>query len=280
MESACLTHTLTEAEHAAFERDGFFLIPGALTRTEAAHFASVVDEVDVRCRGERGLGAEERLNLHDTIGHDERLLDLIDWPTTFPKVWGILGWNIQLYHTQMIVTPPARRAEETRRLGWHQDNNRMNRDLEVELQPRISLKVAYFLNDLLEEGMANLYVLPGTHLMRQLLPPREGDPNPAGAMAVTARVGDAILFDRRLWHAASPNRSPVTRKVLFYGYSHRWLRPKCDMDTSRVWERCDPIRRQLLGARTTANGYFDPQEGDVPLRAWLCEHLGAQAVAA
>jgi hypothetical protein len=54
----------------------------------------VVDATDARYRLEHGLTAEDRLNLHDTIGYDERFLPLIDWPTTFPKVWGILDWNI------------------------------------------------------------------------------------------------------------------------------------------------------------------------------------------
>ena len=154
----------------------------------------------------------------------------------------------------------------------------MNRDLEVELQPRISLKVLYFLNDIPMAEMGNFYVIPRSHLTRRSEPSPHGDPNPVGSLAVTAQAGDALIFDRRLWHAASPNHSPVTRKVLFYGYSYRWLRPKCDMNTGHVWDDCDPIRQQLLGARTTANGYFDPQEGDVPLRAWLYDNLGAKAV--
>ena len=38
------------------------------------------------------------------------------------------------------------------------------------------------------------------------------------------------------------------------------------------------IRRQLLGAATSSNGYFDPTDDDVPLRSWIAEHLGADAV--
>ena len=154
----------------------------------------------------------------------------------------------------------------------------MNRDLEVELQPCISLKVLYFLNDIPMAEMGNFYVIPRSHLTRRLEPSPHGDPNPVGSLAVTAQAGDALIFDRRLWHAASPNHSPVTRKVLFYGYSYRWLRPKCAMNTVHVWDDCGPIRQQLLGACTTANGYFDPQEDDVPLRTWLYEHLGTKAV--
>jgi hypothetical protein len=52
------------------------------------------------------------------------------------------------------------------------------------------------------------------------------------------------------------------------------------MDVSRVWDQCDPIRRQLLGNCTSDNGYFDPQPDDVPLRAWIEEHCGEKAVVA
>jgi ectoine hydroxylase len=85
--------------------------------------------------------------------------------------------------------------------------------------------------------------------------------------------GSAVFFDRRLWHAASPNYSDVTRKVLFYGYSYRWLRTKDDMTIPPArMERSDPIRRQLLGDGVNANGHFTPTDADVPLRVWLKEH--------
>jgi hypothetical protein len=44
-------------------------------------------------------------------------------------------------------------------------------------------------------------------------------------------------------------------------------------------QKCDPIRRQLLGACTNSNGYYDPQAEDVPLREWLKQHLPDNAVA-
>jgi hypothetical protein len=280
MNRDCRNHLLTDTERETFDRDGYFFIPNALTPEEVERFVSIVDDTDATYRRENGLRAEERVNMHDAIGADARFLELIDWPTTFPKVWGLLGWNIHLYHTQLVVSPQLPPLPGKKRWGWHQDNNRMNKDMEVELQPRVSLKVLYFLNDIPTVGMGNFFVLPGSHLTRRLPDPiSEEDPNPQGTLGITAKAGDALIFDRRLWHAASENTSPVTRKVLFYGYAYRWLRTKCDMDVSQVWENADPIRRQLLGACTTANGYFDPQPDDVPLRTWIAENVGSEQVA-
>ena len=47
---------------------------------------------------------------------------------------------------------------------------------------------------------------------------------------------------------------------------------------SRLMERSDPIRRQLLGAKTYAMGTSSPREEDVPLRSWMLKHLGEKSV--
>ena len=218
------------------------------------------------------------LNLHDLVGRHDAYLELIDLPTTFPKVWGILGWHIQVFHTQLLVTPPAHRDAGRGAYGWHQDNNRMNLDLGPGPQPRISMKAGYFLSDLPEPGMGNLCVVPGSHVRGR--PELALGEQPDPVVEVTACAGDAVLFDRRLWHSASTNHSDVTRLFLAVGYSHRWLRPKSRIDLAAVPGTTDPIRRQLLGATSSANAWFDPVDDDVPLRTWIREHVGDEAVVA
>jgi Phytanoyl-CoA dioxygenase (PhyH) len=260
---------LSSAERDAFERDGFLLLSGALDARVLAELVAVAREEDERYRREPGVGSYHVLNLHDLVGRDPAWLELCDWETTFPKVWGILGWHIQLFHTQLIVTPPAPAGAGAGAYGWHQDNNRMNLDLETSPQPRISVKVGYFLTDVAAGG-GSLWVVPGSHACgRPELGPTE---SPEGAREITARAGDAIIFDRRLWHAASTNISEAPRIFLTYGYSYRWLRPKSAMDHIDLFDGLDPIRRQLLGWSSSANGYFDPMDEDVPLRAWIAVH--------
>ena len=43
------------------------------------------------------------------------------------------------------------------------------------------------------------------------------------------------------------------------------------MTVEPLYDRCDAIRRQLLGAATRNNGRYVPSEDDVPLRGWLHE---------
>ena len=276
MEDAAFGHLLTDDERAEVERAGYLLIRGALdTPTMQRLMASAMRE-DAGYRSQPGIGSHHVLNLHDLISRDEAWLELVDLPATFAKVWGVLGWHIQLFHTQLIITPPAPPGAPPGAYGWHQDNNRMNLDLETTPQPRVSVKVGYFLTDLPHPGMGNLTVVPGSHLHGR--PDQSSDEPPDGAVEIIAEAGDAVLFDRRLWHAASTNTSDRARVFVTCGYSYRWLRPKSAMQHADLFERVDPIRRQLLGWASTANGYFEPTDDDVPLRAWIRDHLGEDAV--
>jgi ectoine hydroxylase len=90
---------------------------------------------------------------------------------------------------------------------------------------RLSVKLAYWLSDVSEPGRGNLKVVPGSHLVNWIDGPPRRDipwPDPEGAVEVTAGPGDAVFFDRRIWHTRSRNYSPHSRKAVFLGYTYRW----------------------------------------------------------
>ena len=87
----------------------------------------------------------------------------------------------------------------------------------------------------------------------------------------------AVACCRRIWHSRSPNLSNLTRKVVWLGYSYRWLRAKDVMTVAHLYPRLDPIGRQILGDGLSANGVYDPADGDVPLRSWLREQCPQDA---
>ena len=301
MDAGWFDYCLSDDERLEFEENGFFIVEDALPPELVDNLIAVVDRLDAQYRAPVGaqdmgpspssvinpnrppgklLGPHERLNLSDFVGKDEIFLELLDWPKTFPKIWNLLGWNIQLYHSHLTVTPPSLpdETEVRKRFGWHQDSGRLNIELEGNPRPRVSLKVGFFLTDTRTRGCANFYIVPGSHLKNKLEYPADGVSNPDGTFEVRVPPGTAVFFDRRLWHAASPNHSDITRKVLFYGYGYRWLRPRDDMTVSHFMDQCDPIRQQLLGASTGGYGYTSPSDKDVPLKTWLSGHLGAEAV--
>ena len=273
MDVSALPYRLTDEERATFEAQGFLQIEDALTSEHVRLLTEVTDGVHER-RLAAGQDPTTAMFVPDFIGEDPLFLDLVDYAPIFPKMWGILGWNLSLYHAHLIVTPPSGAERSPATFGWHQDSGRVNFDLPAP-RPRLSVKVGYFLSDVSEEGRGNFWVIPGSHVAEQVDVPG-GEGQPTGAIPVLAKPGTAVIFDRRLWHAASPNWSDVTRKVLFYGYGHRWIRPKDEMTLSGFWADSDPIRKQILGYGTGANGFYSPTPEDVPLRAWLAEHSPAE----
>lgn len=276
MDASCLSYRLTDDERRTFDETGLLQIENALDAGQIAALTEAADRIyQTKIAG--GFDPNAALFYPNFIPDDPLFQSLVDYERVLPKVWGILGWNIYLYHAHLITTPPTGKPRDDKTFGWHQDSGRVNQEIECHPRPRLSLKVAYFLSDTSVEGRGNFWVLPGSQNDNTLTRPegRQGQPN--GAVPVLAKPGTAVLFDRRLWHTASPNWSEVTRKILFYGYGYRWIRTKDDMTVSDLWENADPIRRQMLGWGVNANGFYSPTDADVPLRVWLREHSPHEA---
>lgn len=275
---ATLDYVLTDEERRTFDETGLLIVEDALPPEDLEALTGVVDRLYEE-RLAAGHNPAERVFFPNFIPEDDLFLDLIDHPRVFPKVWGILGWNIFLYHCHLIVTPPSGESEPeaAKTFHWHQDSGRVNLEMETHPRPRLSLKVAYFMSDTSEPGRGNFWVVPNSQFRDTIELPRDGVGQPEGAIPVLAKPGTAVFFDRRIWHAASPNWSDITRKILFYGYGYRWLRTKDDMTVQDLWERCDPVRRQLLGDGVDCNGHYSPTDDDVPLRVWLRDRYPSAA---
>jgi ectoine hydroxylase-related dioxygenase (phytanoyl-CoA dioxygenase family) len=266
---------ITPEQRDEFRREGILLIRGALTEEHRARLEAAVDRVYAQEREAGRLKPDGTLHLLGFLDRDEEFGELLTHPATFPYVWGLAGWNIYSHHNHLDVTPPSP-TDEPPGWGWHQDGYRQNSDPESltgDVRPMLSLKVAYVLSDLSRTGRGATKVIPGSHLSNTLERTETGR-DPRGSTEITANAGDCFIFDRRLWHSRSVNRSTVTRKMLFVGYTYRWIRPLDDMPLDHEgewWRNRSPVQRQLLGEAThTANywgvnwdGYIDEK---IPLR--------------
>src|SRR5690242_8710770 len=91
---------LTDDERRFFNEQGYLIVPDALDRPMIDRLIHAVDRVDARERTPK-FGSERLLSYANILPEDDAFVDLIDWPRVFPKVWGILGWNIYVYHTHL-----------------------------------------------------------------------------------------------------------------------------------------------------------------------------------
>ncbi len=277
LDPTCLQYALTEEERETFEREGYLIVEDALP---AETVDSLIGTVD-RCYRDNLLTDVVESTIKGYVAAPNFLaaapafFDLVDYERILPKVWGILGWNIFLYHSHLIITQQAPGVFDANgeTFHWHQDSDRLNFDVETDPRPRLSLKVGYFLTDLTEAGRGNFWVIPGSHMRNTIELPPDGLGQPEGAIPVLVKPGTAVLFDRRMWHCGTTNYSPIVRKVLFYGYGYRWIRPRDQMTIPpEIYEAASPIRKQLLGHTTSEYGRSSPSDKDVPLRVWLGEH--------
>ena len=99
MSSAWLENLVTPEEERDFAENGYMVIEDAIPQDLVERATRVVDRLTADQKAKEGLGPKDGINIFDFIGKDDVFLELLDYPTTFPKVWGILGWNIQLYHS-------------------------------------------------------------------------------------------------------------------------------------------------------------------------------------
>jgi ectoine hydroxylase len=250
---------------AAFERDGYVVLEGALSPDEVERMKAALDRV--YAEEVRAGSLEDGGPLHTLAfcGRDATFLELLDHPAVLPTIVELLGPNIYMYHCHCDVHPPE--DDKPQPWGWHQDGGVMNRDLESEPRPRISVKVGYFLSDVSEPGRGNFMVLPGSHLQNRMDRPEDDNNDVPGATPILAKPGDALLFDRRLWHMRSPNRSDITRRAMFFAYIYRWVRPRDELPIRpEVLHAVTPVRAQLLGGGGEAINFWMPDNNHLPIR--------------
>jgi ectoine hydroxylase len=266
------------AQRAEFDKNGYIIIPGALTQDEVAHYRDALDRVYAAAEAAGRIQPGGSLHQLGAVANCPEALGLIDHPVTFPYIWSILGWNVHAYHSHLDVHPPLP-TKRPFRFEWHQDGGRQNREIETDPRPRLSIKFAFWLSDVSETGRGNFKVVPGSHLTNWISGPPRRDvewPDPDGAIEVTANAGDAVLFDRRLWHARSDNYSTFTRKAMFVGYTYRWVAMRDENDSiwSADWaDQINPVQRQLLGGIRPGDGdhHWGHYPEDTPLYGWLKE---------
>lgn len=280
IDSSWLEYCATDAQLKAFNDEGYLIVEDAISPEMVDVLEGVADRLDAEERAKTGLAPHALMSKFRTVIEDDILLELLDNKKVFPLLWDILGWNIQLYISHLIMYPPEPPDTQRIRKGahWHQDGGRPVPEMERP-HPRLSLKVSYWLTDVTDRDNGAMRIVPCSHKLDTRPPNRDDDPDgdPEGAIDLLVKRGTAVLFDRRMWHSRGWNFSDVTRKVLFMGYSYRWLRGlDYNLMPPEILEKCDPIRRQLLGDGVDIKGWWQPTDADVPLKTWIAEHRGEE----
>ena len=246
---------LQEDQRRSFDEDGYLVVPGALSGDEIAALTSasdrMIDDFEreesqhyVQCRP----GIVENPAFHPLLAHS----------STLPLVAQLLSPKIHLHTTAIIYKFPEPEDAKPAR-GWHRDIG-MTEDLGHANIVRAGIKVGYCLTDFTVTQSGFTLFAPGSHRTPTPLPIPQGEIDPDNAVDLCLKVGDAFLFENRVYHTTAPNLSDRTAKVIIFGYSYWWMggregnmrqvRPGVE-----VLEQVDAIRQQLLGGE--ANGLVE-----------------------
>jgi ectoine hydroxylase len=234
---------LTEVERASWARDGFVVVPGALTATEAdtLHAATWAR---YRAAGEpTGITFTEL----PVFQYDQCFRDVIDNRAVIGRVVDLMGEDIQVMSTQHMIRFPSAAGHA----GWHADgmstsDGYSGYPLAVESTSLLQLKVLYALHDLTDEGSGVTRVVPGSHRRpNRAVQDEQGEPE--GAIPVLLGKGDAVLFHQALWHSPGNVLRDEPRVTLFYAYNYLWARPyDYDSVDDATLELMNPVQRRLL----------------------------------
>jgi hypothetical protein len=96
---------MSAGQRAAFDRDGYLVIRGALRPDEVAAARDALDRVYADAARSGGLNPDGSMHLLGAAANCQEVVGLVDHPATFPCVWSVLGWNIHVYHSHLDVHP-------------------------------------------------------------------------------------------------------------------------------------------------------------------------------
>jgi ectoine hydroxylase len=226
------------------------------------------------------FGEDGKPRTHDgyrnIVELDEAFLPLLTMSTTVPLVMQLMSPRLQLHTSHLIWRHPSDAAtpDVTSQRNWHRDIQRLTRDLENDVIPRVEIKIAYYLSDCSKPGCGQTLFAKGSHRLRGRLNIPEGQVDPVEKAEPLLKAGDAVLFENRTWHCGPPNFAGM-RKTIMFGYSYRWMRPDDYLSQPpALLERCSDLERSLIEPKNNYDdsGEFLPGGIVSALDLWANEH--------
>jgi phytanoyl-CoA hydroxylase len=213
-------------DDTAFYRDnGYLLVPGVFDAAEVEEMREAIARILENVRGtshdrdhawrgsemdEDGLRKLQLKGFHDLPYHDAVFTRMVVHTRLVEVLTALIGPNVQLHHTKMLVKPPEQGAP----FPMHQDYPYFPHERHSVLAASIHL-------DDTDEENGCLHVVPGSHRFGPLeargesktvdYPLESGAPCPAAA-------GDVLFFNYLTIHGSGANRSARTRRNVLFQY--------------------------------------------------------------
>ncbi|MFP5113880.1 phytanoyl-CoA dioxygenase family protein [Bacillaceae bacterium C204] len=228
--------TLNDADF--YKENGYLLVKGVFTKDEVEEMKNAVENIIQRAANTRldrnhawqgeYIPANELKKLvlkgfHDVHYHDASFSRAVIHPNMVSILQKLIGPNVQLHHSKMLVKPPEKGAA----FPMHQDHPYFPHESHTMLAASVHLDDAD-----LENGC--LRVIPKSHkegsiphvgrhyLNHKEYPISIGTPCPAEA-------GDVLFFNYLTIHGSDSNRSDRPRRNVLFQYRDPSDKPTADV---------------------------------------------------
>lgn len=218
-----------------FQQQGYEIFRAVLTPDEVAATRQALDDLIARkCGSGEGRVRPERLTEPHVKDNGDVWMQLCRHPKVLDAVESVLGPDLLLIMSHLIVKPPA----DGLAVDWHQDNTYWD---SVEGTDVVTVWLAI---DDVDTGNACMSVIPCTHQGYQSLRmvasegsllSRKVEVSPAmeaAAVPIALKAGDLSIHDSFIIHGSPANRGNRRRA----GYTMRYANARTTvMDTTNHW---------------------------------------------
>jgi hypothetical protein len=262
---------LTADERQKWDEAGYLHLRSVLSAAEISRLREDVEEFEEHARSRPGASAEvcgeagnrDDLCLLQAVSFLPALDTLVDHPGVFGKILDLMGPYLQVAGSEILVRYP--RGDHAHRL--HTDGGpALARIFPEHASAVITLKVQFFLTDVLSPDAGNMVVVPGSHRLPFPETREAFEEVSRTGVQVRASAGDAVLFPWSLWHGATANRSGQPRISAVLRYAQLWARPvDYQVLGAGTLDRMTPRRRRLfgdLGPAPHPGDYYRPPTGE------------------
>jgi len=268
---------LTAEQRRQFYSEGYLIVRNAIDGRTVERLIEAGDRLVAsdRQRNRDTAHKGQMDGFRNVIALDDAFIPLLTCERTVPLIVQLFGANIHLATSHLIYKKPdlPEAAPTYREPCWHRDIFGTVEDVGHAYLPRMEMKCAYYLTDLSEPNSGATLFAPGSNHLKSALEidPKTGDP--ANVLEPSLRPGDAVFFENRTWHAAARNLTNRIRKVVFFGYCFRWVKPMdYTVQPPELIAKVDPIGKQLLGGFEDPEGRYRNGLGIEPLANWCKNH--------
>ncbi|CAB3822053.1 hypothetical protein LMG3410_00319 [Achromobacter aegrifaciens] len=234
---------------AAFERDGFVVMPGIIPPEQV----SQLQEALIRIEAEHNLGyaqtsfeGRKTVRINNLLVYDPRFWDVPLQPDVLSLAERLLDRELLLSSLCSLTLAPGQGAQPL-----HEDTQQLALP---RPRPPLAVNAIWALSDFTAENGAT-HIVPGSH--------RYDSSPPYGAQDIdtvqaTMKAGSVMLFDSALWHKGGANNSNARRYALSCYYCAGWMRQQENLQLGIPAEvaRSFPRRLQELCGYSIYKGQY------------------------